>query len=321
VGVDLGGTKVLAELVDATGRVLAREQRATAVAAGFDGVLAEIATAVSACLAPAEGARILGVGVGVAGQVVAETGVVSYAPNLYWRNTPLRARLEHELELPVAVLNDVRAATWGEWRYGAGHGADDLVVVFVGTGIGGGVVSGGRLLTGCTNMAGELGHMTVVAGGRQCRCGNLGCMEAYAGGWAIAQRAQEAVEASPEAGAALKARAGSVAAITAETVHEVWRDGDPLAARLVDETVDYLGAGLVGVVNGFNPCMLVLGGGIVHNEPQYVDRVGRIVRAGALAAGVAGLQVVPASLGSDAGAIGAAAFARAWLLEEQKGES
>ena len=191
VGVDLGGTKLRAALVDATGRVLVSEQRATLVAAGFDGVAGEIGAAVRACIGRAEGAPVLGVGVGVAGQVVAETGVVSYAPNLFWRDAPLRARLEHELGLPVAVLNDVRAATWGEWRHGAGQGVEDLVVVFVGTGIGGGVVSGGRLLTGCTNMAGELGHLTIVAGGRPCRCGNLGCLEAYAGGWAIALRARE----------------------------------------------------------------------------------------------------------------------------------
>ncbi len=172
------------------------------------------------------------------------------------------------------------------------------------------------MLTGCTNMAGELGHMTVVVGGRECRCGNHGCLEAYAGGWAIAKRAREIVGADPDAGAELVRRAGESAAITAETVHEAREDGDPLATRLVDETAEILGAGLVGVVNGFNPCTLVLGGGVVQNVPFYVDRVREIVRERALAAGVRTLRVVRAALGDHAGAIGAAAFAREWLMEQ-----
>ncbi len=316
VGVDLGGTKVLAALVDPSGRVVASERRPTDVADGFDGVVGEIAGAVKACIGRAGGMAVSGVGIGVAGQVAAVTGVVSYAPNLFWRDAPLRSTLEHALDLPVAVLNDVQAAAWGEWRHGAGAGVDDLVVVFVGTGIGGGVVSGGRMLTGCTNMAGELGHITVLAGGRTCRCGNHGCLEAYAGGWAIAERAREAVAADPDAGEQLVRRAGDASAITAETVHEAREDGDPLATRLVDETADILGAGLVGVVNGFNPCALVLGGGIVQNAPFYVDRVREIVRERALKAAAGGLRVTGTALGSESGAIGAAAFAREWLMEQ-----
>ncbi len=309
IGVDLGGTKILTALVGPDGSVISRDRRATDVDGGFDAVVAQIADAVQGLVDGAEG-PVDGVGVGVAGQVRANDGVVTRAPNLDWDDAPLRSALEDALDRRVSVLNDVRAAAWGEWKHGAGRGSDDVTVVFVGTGVGGSVVSGGRVLTGATNMAGELGHLTVVAHGRECRCGNRGCLEAYAGGWAIAERAREAVAASPEEGAGLVARAGGMQAITAETVHDAMADGDPLAIRLVDETAGYLAAGLVGVINAFNPGTLVLGGGIVEHAPLYVDRVREHVIERALPAGARELRVVRAELGGRAGAVGAATFAR-----------
>lgn len=316
VGVDLGGTKVLASLVEPGGRVVASERRETDVQAGFEGVVGQVVAAVRACLDRAGPLPVAGVGVGVAGQVMAETGVVSRAPNLFWTDAPLRSALEHALDLPVAVLNDVKAAAWGEWRHGAGAGATDVVVVFVGTGVGGGVISDRRLVSGCTNTAGELGHLTVVAGGRPCRCGNRGCLEAYAGGWAIAERAREAVAASPDEGTALVERAGSPDAITSETVHEARADGDPLATRLVDETAGILAAGMVGVVNAFNPCTLVLGGGVVQHVPLYLERVREHVAERALEAAVGELRITAAELGAEAGTIGAASYTREWLLNQ-----
>ncbi|MGK7312916.1 MAG: ROK family protein [Candidatus Longimicrobiales bacterium M2_2A_002] len=310
IGVDLGGTKIMAALVGSDGAVKTTTRRETDVDGGFEGVARQIVDAVNGCRAGVGGTAVEAVGVGVAGQVTSDTGVVTRAPNLFWEDAPLGSFLADALDLPVAVLNDVRAAAWGEWRHGAGGGSEDVAVVFVGTGVGGGVVSGGRMLTGCTNTAGELGHMTVVAHGRECRCGNRGCLEAYVGGWAIAERAREAVAASPKEGKGLVERAGGEDAITAETVHEARADGDPLATRLVDDTAEYLAAGLVGVVNAFNPCRLVLGGGIIDHAPFYVDRVRQHVTARALAAGTRELDVTAAALGDEAGVLGAATFAR-----------
>ncbi len=192
VGVDLGGTKVEAALVDAEGHVVTSRRHPTdSKTKGPQRVIADIVACVGECLG--EGVRNAGaLGVGVAGQIDAATGTVRFAPNLGWRDVPLRAELERTLRLPVVVVNDVRAATFGEWAHGAGKGVNDLVCLFIGTGIGGGVVSGGQLLEGCCNMAGELGHMTIVAGGRPCHCPNRGCLEAYVGGWSIAERAQDA---------------------------------------------------------------------------------------------------------------------------------
>lgn len=165
-------------------------------------------------------------------------------------------------------------------------------------------------MEGCKNAAGELGHITIVAGGRTCRCPNRGCLEAYSGGWAIAERAQEAVHADPQAGQRLVALAGSIQQVSAITVAQAYASGDPLACHLVEETAKYLAAGVVSIVNAFNPCLLVLGGGVIQGLPQYVTMIEPMVRANALEAAAEGLRIVTAALGGKAGVIGAAALAR-----------
>ena len=309
IGVDIGGTKIEMALVDAAGRILASHRVLTHPERGPDGVIADIVTCVETYLGEA-GQSVRGLGIGVAGQVDRASGTLRSAPNLGWRNVPLQARLEKALGLTVMVSNDVRAATYGEWRHGAGQGVDDLVCLFIGTGIGGGIVSGGRLLEGYCNTAGELGHITIVAGGHRCRCPNRGCLEAYAGGWAIAERAQEAVHADPQAGQRLVTLAGTVEQISAATVTQAYTNGDSLAHHLVEETAQCLAAGVVGIVNAFNPCLLVLGGGVIQGLPEYASMVEPIVRVNALEVAAEGLRIVTAALGNKAGVIGAAALVR-----------
>ncbi|MBA7634310.1 Glucokinase [subsurface metagenome] len=308
LGVDLGGTKIETALVDAAGRIVASHRHPTHLEKGPHGVIADVVTSVKTCLGEA-GMTAQGLGVGMAGQVD-RTGTVRFAPNLGWRNVPLQVKLQEALGMPVIVNNDVRAATWGEWRHGAGQGIDDLVCLFVGTGIGGGIVSGGQLLEGYHRTAGELGHMTIVAGGRHCRCPNRGCLEAYAGGWAIAERAQEAARVDPKAGQRLVTLAGSIQQISAATVTQAYTNRDPLARRLVEETAQYLAAGLVSIINAFNPSLLVLGGGVILGLPEYATIVECAVRENALPTAVEGLRIVIAALGDKAGVIGAAALAR-----------
>ena len=309
IGVDIGGTKIEMALVDASGRILASHRGLTHPERGPDGVIADIVTCVETYLGEA-GQSVRGLGIGVAGQVDRATGTLRSAPNLGWRNVLLQARLEEALGLPVMVSNDVRAATYGEWRHGTGQGVDDLVCLFIGTGIGGGIVSGGRLLEGCYNTAGELGHITIVAGGHRCRCPNRGCLEAYAGGWAIAERAQEAVHADPQAGQQLVTLAGTIEQISAATVTQAYTNGDSLAHHLVEETAQYLAAGVVGIVNAFSPCLLVLGGGVIQGLPEYASMIEPIVRVNALEVAAEGLRIVTAALGDKAGVIGAAALVR-----------
>jgi glucokinase len=308
-GVDLGGTKVEVAQVDRAGRLFARLRRPTDVKDGPAAVEAEITDAVRELILKA-GSTPVAVGVGVAGQVDLESGMVRFAPNLGWHDVPLPTNLSRSLGLPVVVANDVRAITWGEWLHGAGEGCSDLICLFIGTGIGGGVVSGGRLLSGCSNSAGELGHITVDLHGPSCHCGNLGCMEALAGGWAIAKHGQEAVRDDPAGGASLLQMAGGRRdAITAKTVAQAAHAGDPLAGRLLDEAAEALIAGAVGLVNAFNPCRLILGGGVIEGLPELVVRVDQGVRQRSLPAATANLRVVPARLHNDAGVIGAAALA------------
>jgi len=308
-GVDLGATKIETVLVDATGFVVSRERHPTNPEKGAEGVIADIVSCVLGCEAFAEHEG-LALGIGVAGQVEVSKGLVRYGPNLGWREIPLREELEKELRIPVVVTNDVRAALWGEWCHGAGKGVNDLVVLFVGTGIGGAVVSGGQVLEGCMGTAGELGHTTIIVDGRQCHCSNYGCLEAYAGGWAIAERAQEAVRKDSQAGQILIERAGSIESITAVHVSQAFNSGDPLSRRLMNETAHYLGSGIVGIVNTFNPCLLILGGGIIEGFPELIEVVEQSVRKYALEASVEQLKVVKAALGGDAGSIGAAVLAR-----------
>lgn len=309
VGVDLGGTKIEAAWIDSEGRLHERLRRPTNVQQGPAGIKKEIVE-LTQKLQELAGAPPAGVGIGLAGQIDPIDGAVAFAPNLYWRNVPFQSDLKEALKLPVIITNDVRAAAWGEWLYGAGAGCDDLVCLFVGTGIGGGVVSGGRMLTGCSNTAGELGHIIIDINGPPCTCGQKGCLEALAGGWAIGKMAQEAVALEPAAGVQLIDLAEVTPnEITAKTVSEGFRAGDPLSIRLVEQVTQNLIAGAVSIVNAFNPCRLILGGGVIDGFPQLVEQIDKGVRSRALPAATKSLQVIRSKLGNDAGVVGAAIFA------------
>ncbi|MCK4952238.1 ROK family protein [Candidatus Bathyarchaeota archaeon] len=308
LGIDLGGTKINTALVDINGNILSVHKFPTHPEKGSDKIIEDILTCIDECLGKAR-QKAHALGIGIAGQVDLE-GTVLYSPNLKWRNVPLKEKLEEKLGIPVIVTNDVRAATWGEWRYGSEKGVTDFVVLFVGTGIGGGVISGGKMILGCSNTGGELGHTTIVVGGRKCHCPNNGCLEAYSGGWAIAERAQESVRTDPTAGRRLILLAGSIENITAATVGQAYHERDPLASQLVGETGRYLAAGVVSIVNAFNPCLLVLGGGVIEGIPELVKIVEDVTKNKALESAVVNLKIMKATLGGDAGVIGAAALAK-----------
>lgn len=313
VGVDLGGTKIKTAVVDRKGQVLTSHKCPTGADRPADEVVQDIVASARTCLEKA-GVPVEALGIGIAGQVDTEAGILHSSPNLNWTFPfPLQRKLEEGLRLPVIITNDVRAILWGEWKHGAGQGVEDMIVVFVGTGIGGSILSGGRVITGDQGSAGELGHTMLVAGGRACHCPGVGCFEAYAGGWAIAERTQEAVRADEEAGALLIDLAGSIDQITGETLDKAFEQGDPLARHLVEETGFYLGAGLTGLINALNPRCLVLGGGVIDGVPELVDMAEAVIRKHAMAVAQQHLSVVRAALGSDAGVIGAATLARQLL--------
>ncbi len=309
IGVDLGGTKIEVALVNASGTILHQMRLSTNVKGGPEAIEDQIAQAIRDLKNTAK-VSIIGVGIGVAGQVDAAHGLVHFAPNLNWHRIPLRHDLGKALGLPIMVINDVRGAAWGEWFYGAGQGCNDLVCVFVGTGIGGGIISGGHMLMGCTNTVGEIGHMTIDLNGPLCTCNNRGCLEALAGGWAIAKRAQEATSNDRKAGAHLLELAGGhLESIEAKTVFQASQNGDTLANSITEEVTHALIVGATNIVNAFNPCRLILGGGCIEGLPDILQRIDQGVRQRALSAATASLQILLSKLHHNAGVVGAAAFA------------
>jgi glucokinase len=310
LGIDIGATKVIAALVDRRGRVVVESDRRVHRNDGPAGVARAVLAGVADCR-PAEHGGVLSAGVAVAAQVDTDRGVVLYAPNLRWRNVALADRLRRTLDVPVLLENDVRAATWGEWYDGAGRGCANLACLFVGTGVGGGFVVDGRLLSGAAHATGEVGHLIVETGGRRCHCPGRGCLEAYASGWAIGELAREAIRSDPDGGAELVRRAGGIGRVTATTVTSGARDGDRLARRLMDDAGEYLGAGAVSVVNAFNPARLLLGGGVVEGWPDLVRRVASAVRAGAQPPAARSVVVGRTRLGPHAPVVGVARLARA----------
>lgn len=310
IGVDIGGTKIAAGVVDEGGEVLARARRESpaedgaAVERTVVEVVRELRTEI--------GRPVAGVGVGAAGFIDATRSTVLFAPNLAWRDAPLRANLERALDLPVVVENDGNAAAWGEFAFGAGRDVDDLLLVTLGTGIGGGIVLDGRLRRGAYGIAGEIGHLRVVPDGRECGCGNRGCWEQYGSGTALVADAREAAEADPEAATALLERAGGVAAgIEGPMVTELAEAGDAFALARLADLGRWVGEGIASLVAVLDPRLIVIGGGLSAAGDVLLDPV----RA-AFGAQLSGrghrpeAEIRPAMLGNGAGLLGAADLAR-----------
>lgn len=308
IGVDLGGTKVDIGLVSTEGAIVERKRLLTDVSGGSEAILLQIVTSIEAITANQE-AKPIAIGVGLPGQVASDRGVVHFAPNLQWKEVPFKAMLEASLNLPVFITNDVRAASFGEWQTGAGKGENDLVTLFIGTGIGGGIITNSHLISGAQNCAGEIGHMVIKMGGRPCTCGKTGCFEAYAGGWAIAQIAKEHAQREPNRAKCLIDRVGGdITKITAREVITCFHNGDSLAKELIQSVFDALVIGSVNVVNTLNPKRLIFGGGIMTGLSKILPQLAAGIKENALKSAADGLEVVLAGLGSDAGVIGAALY-------------
>jgi glucokinase len=310
IGIDLGGTKIEVALVNSSGLLHDRLRVDTDRQHGYKSILKQITEAVNQLCDKNRDTIPSAVGIGIPGQLSRSSGIVHYTPNLNWHEVNLGDDLLKILGKHVSICNDVRAATWGEWLYGAGKSCNDIVCVFVGTGIGGGIVSDGRMLFGCNNTAGEIGHMTIDLHGPQCHCGNTGCFEALAGGWAIARDAQDMVRADMKRGKVLLDLAGNdISKITAKNVSEANGKLDPMAKLIIDNLADALIAGATALVNAYAPCRIILGGGIMEGIPGLLEKIEKGINKYALKAATESLKVLPAKLHNDSGVIGAAAFA------------
>ena len=302
VGVDVGGTKVNALRVDATGAILAREVVATP-ADDMDATLDVLVDAVRTVCDE----HVAAVGVGAAGLVETGTGVLRFAPNLAWRNVPLAQVVATAMSLPVVVDNDCTVAAYGEFRLGAARGHGDVLYVGVGTGIGGGLIAAGRLYRGAHGFAGEIGHTIVEPEGPVCGCGNKGCWETVASGSAITREGRAAARTDPE----LAARAGGDPdAVTGEIVAVAAREGDPVAAAIVSRVGRRLGEGIAGLVNTLDPQIVVVGGGVAAAADLLMGPAREAYAATVEGGGYRpDVPIVPAALGADAAAIGAAVLA------------
>jgi glucokinase len=309
IGVDIGGTKVLGAVVDADGTVLAKSRRDTP-AGDTSQIVARIVDVVRELC---ESHEVVAVGVGAAGWLDAARDTVLFAPNLAWRNEPLRARLAAQLDLPLMIENDGNVAAWAEFTFGAARDADDSMALFtVGTGIGGGIVIGGQLVRGANGIAGEMGHTTSVPGGHPCGCGRLGCIEQYASGHALVRFAQQAAKNDPDSAGHLLALAGGVVdAIDGPLVTRAAQAGDPAAVAAFDQIAYWLATGLADLVQTLDPQVLVIGGGVVEAGDLLVAPARRYLHETLVQRGRLPLaEVRPALMGNLAGVIGAADLAR-----------
>jgi glucokinase len=327
IGVDLGGTKILVGIIEVeTGKVIASAKKRT-VSSSKDKEVKDkendlarrigdtIDEAITASGLPMS-TPFAGIGVGAAGQVDRNEKILVFAPNLGVKpNYPLGALLQERFKLPVALGNDVEAATVGEMRFGAGRGCADFICVFIGTGIGSAIVQNGQLRRGATGTAGEIGHMVVSAEGRHCGCGGRGHLEAYASRTAITRtllgelrRGRESILSELVIGALPDASTASSVAIRSKIIAKAIEANDELVRHVVREAAEVLGLGLSSVINFYNPERIILGGGLMEAVDYFFEITVREAKYEALRMPASQIEIVRSGLGDFSGVIGAALF-------------
>lgn len=307
-GIDVGGTKIAGAVVDVDGTIL-EEARVESPAADVEA----IEKAISGLVADLRTRHAVEyVGVGAAGYVDAGRARVLFAPNLAWRDLDLRSELEEHIDLPVVIENDANSAAWGEFAFGAGADVDDLLMVTVGTGVGGGLVLNGELYRGAYGVAAEIGHLRVVPDGHLCGCGNRGCLEQYGSGSALVREARTAAAgSSPRAASLLERAGGDPAGITGPLITAAAQEGDEFAVELLATLGRWLGAGIASLVAVLDPAAVVIGGGVSEAGDLLLDPMRT-----AFAANLSvhdyrpAAEIRTATLGNKAGVIGAADLAR-----------
>lgn len=310
IGVDIGGTKIAAGVVDDEGRIVAKTRRRSASLAP-DALDAAI---VDACRQLAAGHPIGAIGLAAPGFIGADQATVRFTPNLPWRDHPLRDRVSEGLGMgvPMVVENDANAAGWAEFRFGVGRDVEDMLLLTLGTGLGGAIVAGGRLLLGAWGVAAEVGHMRVVPDGRACGCGQRGCWEQYVSGSALVREARATAVAAPErATRLLEAAGGDPAAITGPSVTVAALEGDALSVELLADVGRWVGEGSATVAALVDPALVVIGGGVAEAGDLVLLPAREALSTHLSARGYRPeARIEIASMGNDAGIVGAADLAR-----------
>jgi glucokinase len=310
LGIDLGGTKVLAAVLDRDGKIVARARAKTRGWRDDEKVFATIAQAGHRAIERAgiDPENIAGVGIGSPGPIDFDTGYIIETANLRFKNFPLGPRIAEAFSRPAIVENDVNAAVYGEYRSGAARGAQDVLGVFVGTGIGGGLILNGSLYRGFSKSAGEVGHMIVDVGGPKCGCGNRGCLEAVASRTAISREIRKAIKRGYRSDV-LK-RVEDSESLSGKQLRVAYDSGDKLVRKVIHRSAEVIGLGIGSQLNLLGLEMVVLGGGVVEAfGDEFVGRVERVARDIAFDANSKDVKMVRAALGDDAGVIGVAMLA------------
>jgi glucokinase len=314
IGVDLGGTNIVVGAMSADGaQSFAMRSTPTSAESGADGVADRIVGLIEEVIVETLGLTyasrddIIGVGIGAPGPLDRDKGIVIVAPNLGWKNFPLRDRIAERLHLPATLDNDANCATVGEWWQGAARGGTNVIGMTIGTGIGGGLILDGKLFHGSSDVAGEIGHTTIDLNGRHCKCGNYGCLEAYASGPAIATRAREVLVREETASLLPSLVDGKLDAVTAETVYNAAKQGDAVASEIVRDTARYLGAGIANLLNIINADVVVVAGGVTQAGDALFTPLRAEVRRRAFRPAVDATRIVPGELPGTAGVVGAVA--------------
>ncbi|MDB4908482.1 MAG: hypothetical protein JWO05_3266 [Gemmatimonadetes bacterium] len=314
VGVDLGGTNVVAgAMASEGGDTIAVRSIATSAELGAEGVVDRIVGLIEGVVLDtihktgASRDDFLGIGIGAPGPLDRERGLVLIAPNLGWRDFPLRDRISGRLGLPATLDNDANCATVGEWWQGAARGGRNVVGITIGTGIGGGLIFDGRLFHGSSDLAGEIGHTTIELNGRHCKCGNYGCLEAYASGPAIATRAREVLVREETSSLIPQMVGGQYERITAQTVYDASHQGDAVAQEIVRDTAKYLGAGIANLLNTLNVDVVVVAGGVTAAGDALFVPMRAEIRRRAFRPAVEAARIVAGTLPGTAGVVGAVA--------------
>ncbi|MCX4582752.1 ROK family glucokinase [Streptomyces sp. NBC_01481] len=307
IGVDIGGTKIAAGVVDEEGTIL--ETYTVPTPSTPEGIVDAICSAVAGA---GEGHDIEAVGIGAAGYVDDKRATVLFAPNIQWRHEPLKDKVEQRVGLPVVVENDANAAAWGEYRFGAGQGHEDVICITLGTGLGGGIIIGNKLRRGRFGVAAEFGHIRVVPDGLLCGCGSQGCWEQYASGRALVRYAKQRANATPENAAVLLGLGdGTVAGIDGKHISAAARQGDPVAIDSFRELARWAGAGLADLASLFDPSAFIVGGGVSDEGELVLDPIRNSFRRWLIGGQWRPhAQVLAAQLGGKAGLVGAADLAR-----------
>ena len=304
IGVDLGGTNIVVGCADSGGHILHKEKARTQPERGPKAVVETIADLCRRVMDATGLSEIRGIGVGTPGSIDRENGLVVHAYNLGFDHVPLRAMLSSALGgVPVVLENDANAAALGEARHGGAKGYRSSVCVTLGTGIGGGILLDGKLLTGCNGAAGEIGHQVIAIDGHPCTCGLRGCWEAYASATALIRQTREAMEREPDS--AMRAIAQASGEVTGRTAFDAARAGDAAGLAVTERYMDYLALGLTNLVNILQPDAICIGGGVAGEGKSFLEALQARVRRDMFKSNQGETILVLAQLGNDAGLIGA----------------